>query len=137
MSKKKVTQKKAAVKKEIAPKKAAASKTQSKITGDTVQGFRPESQAARMYNLLVDGKARSVQEIHKAIPETTESHVGNGLLYVLLKRGTETSQFHIVMTKDHQLQLVMGRKPEKVARTPKASPKTSRTATTAGKAVRQ
>ena len=129
--KKKATQKKAPVKNAI----AKVPKTPTK-TAETVMGFRAGTQAARMYQLLSDGKARSVAEIHKVIKDTTEDHVGNGLLYVLRKRGYETGEFHIIMTVDHKLQLVKGPKPEKTARTPKASLKTSRTAA-AEKALRQ
>jgi len=79
-------------------------------------GFRAGTQAVRMYQLLSDGKARSVAEIHKVINDTTESNVANGLLYVLRKRGYETGEFRIVMTKDHKLQLVKGPKPAKAAK---------------------
>jgi len=115
MSKKKVTQKKAAVKKEIAPPKAAAS------TEEKVMGFGKGTQAARMFTLLSDGKPRSVKEIHRVISETTEDHVRNGLLYLLRKRGAETKQFHIIMTQDHKLQLIRGAKPEKTAQKAKAA----------------
>ena len=100
-----------------APVKGAGAKTSPE---EKVIGFGAGTQAARMYALLADGKARSVAEIHKVISDTTESHVGNGLLYALRKRGYETGQFHIIMTEDHKLRLVKGPKPAKAKVSSKA-----------------
>ena len=102
----------------------AALKTQTKaVAGEKVMGFGAGTQAARMYTLLSDGKPRSVEEIHRVISDTTESHVRNGLLYALRKRGYESGEFHIVTTPEHKLRLVKGPKPEKAAK-PKGSSKT-------------
>ena len=102
------------------PVKPVATTTEEKVAG-----FRADSQAARMYRLLEDAgeEGLTFEQIHKAIPDTTLSHVKNGLLYALRKRGYETGEFHVV-NEDHKLRLVKGAKPakEKKAKA-KAAPK--------------
>ena len=112
--------------------KVKAQKVTKTTTGEKekVMGFRAGTQAARMYELLSDGKPRTIAQVHKVISDTTESNVANGLLYVLRKRAAETGEFHILQSKG-TLTLVNGPRPAKTPKA-KAAPKVKAKAKTNG-----
>jgi hypothetical protein len=96
-------------------KQTASKKTQKKKAGSAMakkQGelvggrFRPESDLAKMYTLLSDGKARTIDEIQNVVEAKVKANIGNGKYSSLSTWGKESGTF--TMTKaDGKIQMVM------------------------------
>ena len=92
-------------KKETKPKETKEPTKKELIGGR----FRPDSDLAKMYTLLLDGKARTIDEIQKVVKADKPNNIGQGKYAALAAWGKE-SKLYTMEKKDGTIQMILADK---------------------------